>query len=317
MAVYSVGQATWCLLVAFLVLFEEQVWSDIVISCKENCMEGCSPEEKAEYWSTPFWGVFPEHATCFSPFLANPRHVYSGSSLRLGDEVIGPVQAYVVVGNEFVLFRSCCFAPCIFQVGLETCLWSAFNFSDVQSDLGYFCELMNVDFLGGGVLSFIGQSSSLRIRGFHISSHLGDEFLENQDEQFTRKNPSMEILEVIGIKNFWGSCRVYGGGGVIIHSDMSFPMKRGYVNVGIEMVYNACNFFSQNIDLLFFSAVDWQAWEICDWAFTRVIKLGFMCNREASFQHEFYIAYHKGYSFEGQFFGRKNSYKEVGVAWSI
>jgi hypothetical protein len=79
-------------------------------------------------------------------------------------------------------------------------------------------DLINADYVIGLPLTFRNAGFSGRLRIYHQSSHLGDEFLLSADPE--RINLSFESAELI-LSQAFGGLRVYGGGEFFFNRDPS------------------------------------------------------------------------------------------------
>lgn len=91
-----------------------------------------------------------------------------------------------------------------FQVGLAGAVFAQFDLGSASFDL------INADYLIGLPATLRLGSFSLRLRPYHQSSHLGDEFLL-RDGGIERENLSFESMELI-LSQETGLLRWYGGG---------------------------------------------------------------------------------------------------------
>jgi hypothetical protein len=90
------------------------------------------------------------------------------------------------------------------QIGISGGVFAQFDLQAASFDL------INADYVVGIPITFRSSGFSARVRSYHQSSHLGDEFLL-RDGAFQRENLSFEALEVI-LSQEAGPLRVYGGG---------------------------------------------------------------------------------------------------------
>lgn len=99
------------------------------------------------------------------------------------------------------------------QIGVDGSVQAIFNM-DAES-----MDLINADYFVGIPLTLRRGDASARVRVFHLSSHLGDEFLllPQPIPPPPRKNLSFEALDVLASWEHRG-VRVYGGGFVVLHS---------------------------------------------------------------------------------------------------
>jgi hypothetical protein len=111
------------------------------------------------------------------------------------------------------------------QVGLFAAVFSQFNL-DAPSE-----DLINSDFLFGLPYTWRLGPFSARVRAFHQSSHLGDEFLLNNPD-VERLNLSYEAVDgvlSVDIRNL----RLYGGGGYIVNSVTGLAPR--WSHYGVEL----------------------------------------------------------------------------------
>lgn len=102
--------------------------------------------------------------------------------------------------------------------GLQTSVFGVvfaqFNLDAASADL------LNADYLVGPMVTYRKGPWSGRLRFYHQSSHLGDEFLLNFGiaHGVQRQNLSIEVLDtVLSVEDTWW--RLYAGGGVVAFSD--------------------------------------------------------------------------------------------------
>jgi hypothetical protein len=91
-------------------------------------------------------------------------------------------------------------------------------------------DLMNADYVIGVPLSFSAYGLTGRVRLYHQSSHLGDEFLLRTQSQ--RINLSFEALEVL-FSGGLGPWRIYGGGEYLLRHEPG-DLRPGLVHGGLE-----------------------------------------------------------------------------------
>ena len=140
---------------------------------------------------------FPQSTVLFAPFVAAPREVRYSAAFRYGDKVIGRYVASVAMGDEFPVFRwKNVFKWCgDLQVGITGGIWAVFNFEDVNHH-DELSELVNTDYFLGIPFSYAFDRWSFRARIYHISSHLGDEYLVNHPEKLSSvKNPGFDAVD--------------------------------------------------------------------------------------------------------------------------
>ncbi len=286
-----------------------------------------TPEElqtKVIYTEAPrvsgIW--FPQSTVLFLPLIADPREPMYSANWRFGDHVVGKEAVAVSLGDDFPIFRW----HDVFrwhgdlQIGIQAGVWAVFNFSHVPHRRHNTCELINTDYLVGVPLSYAFDKWSFRGRVYHISGHLGDEVLCNRPHLVKkRRNPSFEAIDLIGSYQFTSGLRVYGGPGCVFASDHTYKMKPLYIFWGTEL-----RLFGQKLNYhrLFgtpFFAAHMENWQERHWNIDSTFKLGYEISKLQGVGRKMrvYLAYHQGYSYEGQFFKKRTQYGEVGFSWGF
>ncbi len=165
----------------------------------------------------------------FRPLMADPKQPQffaSWQATRVRNNNTSLNIASVGVGGTFGLVgrRNVCDG---WQVGVLAGVFAQFNLDAASADL------INADYVVGFPLSWRRGLVSTRVRLYHQSSHLGDEFLLG-NPGFRRVNLSFEAMEAIvslDAPGGWG--RVYGGGSTLVHREPS-TLDRNGVQWGIE-----------------------------------------------------------------------------------
>ena len=157
---------------------------------------------------------------------------------------------------------------------------------------------MNVDYLGGLTFSYALNSLAFMFRFFHQSSHLGDEYLLNNEVE--RINLSFEALDVMlsYVPRPWA--RVYGGTAVIVRSEPS-NLDRWSLQAGAELRPITAK---TNVPVQLLMAVDLQSWQQNDWVPDLSLIVGATLDPigESSYRVDVLIRYYIGHSPNGQFF---------------
>ena len=266
---------------------------------------------------------FPQSTVLFAPLVADPRQPTNSAALRFGDKVCGDVCAAVSLGDDFPIFRwiDIMHWHGDLQIGIEAGIWSVFNYSNIPHKPKHeTCELVNTDYLVGIPLTYAFDRWSFRLRVYHISSHLGDEFLCNhRKEVHRRKNPSMEAIDFFTSYQFSSGLRGYFGPGVVFHSDDSFKIKPLYIEYGIELRILGSKFDYHRLYGTPFFAIHLENWQQRHWDLDMTLKLGYEISKLQGVGRKMrlYVDYHHGYSYEGQFFNRRTQYGEVGLSWGF
>lgn len=266
---------------------------------------------------------FPQATVLFAPLVADPRQPTYSGALRFSDHIVGNKAVAVSLGDDFPIFRW----RDVFrwhgdmQIGIDAGVWAVFNFSDIpRNNNGDVCELVNADYFAGIPLTYAVDRYSFRMRVYHISSHLGDEFLVDHPSFIAkRKNPSFEAIDLFGSYQLSSGLRLYAGLGIVVHSDKSFKIKPFYVEWGAELRLFGRKMYYHRLYGTPFFAVHLENWQQRDWNLDSTFKLGYEWSKLQGVGRKMriYIDYHQGYSYEGQFFNKRTRYGEIGLSWGF
>lgn len=147
----------------------------------------------------------------FTPLRADPKEPRSFmSALQIDSGFRDTTVAAVGFGEHFGIVGRDTPAGWNWQFGIAGAVFAQFDLETPSSDL------INADYVIGLPLTWRRGDWSGRLRLYHQSSHLGDEFLLNTQPQ--RVNLSFEAVEAI-IAHDFGGLRVYGGGEYLIDRD--------------------------------------------------------------------------------------------------
>ncbi len=198
------------------------------------------------------------------------------------------------------------------QVGISGAVFAIFNLDTTSMDL------LNADYYVGFPISYRSGAWSGRIRLFHQSSHLGDEFLlQTQDMQpvppAPRINLSYEAVEMLGSYERDGR-RVYFGGTHIVTIDPS-GLGRSRLQAGVEFRGNPIHWRTSR----WVAGLDVEAWNETGWDRDWSAKTGLMFRSpygEAR-STELLLEYYNGHAPHGQFFQVDVEYYGIGIAYAF
>lgn len=161
--------------------------------------------------------------------------------------------------------------------------------------------LINTDYTVGGELVQHRPNWSWRLSYRHRSTHLGDEFLiENQDYLVKRLNLSYETLEFLAFKSL-GSWDIYGGGGFITRMEPGglheFQWQAGWQ-------YQADHY----TDFTPLVAMDLSSWAEADRDINLTLRAGLRINRWFNRPVDVFFEYQEGHAPYGQFYTEDFNY---------
>jgi hypothetical protein len=276
-------------------------------------------DEDFDWWNKPFfcvmdcgewWGEWLPEGRLFTPFIADPHQVTYSVGWRFDDQVLARNVIPVSYGDAIPFYRFYNVWPWCgqLQIELEGALWAVFDPLHESS------PLINADYYIGVPISYALGPWQFRLRGFHISSHIGDEFLLNHPD-FHRRNPSAEFLDFFVSHDLTDEIRIYAGIGYIIHQDNSFHCKPFYADIGGEIHLWSLGFSdsSQRVYgapvFAMFARYRGDNRRHVDMTYALGYEFGKMCGNERKVRA--LIEYHDGYSVEGQFSHRATNYLQI------
>ena len=236
--------------------------------------------------------VFPR-LPLFAPLSADPRwpRFTLGYTRYFGDSQfthVGTAEA----GASIAIVQKDTRRSHSWEIGIQGGIFSIFDFGAPSNDL------VNADYLGGLTFSYALDSLVFLARFFHQSSHLGDEFLLNNEAE--RINLSFEALDVMlsYVPRPWA--RVYGGAAVIVRVEPS-SIDRWSLQAGAEFRPVTAK---TKVRVQLLMAVDLQSWQQNDWIPDASFIAGATLDPigESSYRVDFLIRYYIGRSPNGQFF---------------
>lgn len=281
---------------------DEEPVSDIGQNDPDRLYEFEEEESDSEYAArcglTGVW--FPEEPVLFHPFIADPRQVTYSVGWRLNDQALVKNVIDVSYGDTCAFYEWVNVWPWNgrLRIELEGALWAVF------SPLQYSAPLINADYYCAIPITYAIDRWAFRLRGYHISCHIGDEFLLNHPH-FRRRNPSAEYLDFFVSHDLTDDIRVYGGIGWIVDQDKSFINDRFYAEGGAELRLHQLAYISRCNRLYVVPIYGMH------FRFRRDFKhhidatyvLGFEVGKFSGLCRKFrtFLEYHDGYSCEGQF----------------
>lgn len=194
----------------------------------------------------------------FQPLMASPQqprfsasYLWASSAVR--DTRVGATAFGADIG--IVRWGGAANEPGV-QIGLAGGVFAQFDLATPSTDL------MNADYIIGIPVSFRTHRLSVRVRLYHQSSHLGDEYLIHH--QPVRINLSFEAVELL-LSGDFGPWRVYGGGEYLVHREPG-NLRPGVLAAGLE--YRATHPVLRAGDVgvaRFVFAMDARFWEQHEW----------------------------------------------------
>lgn len=240
----------------------------------------------------------------FRPLLADPKQPQffaSWQATRVRSNQTSANIGSVGFGENFGFYtrRNGCNG---WQVGVLAGVFAQFNLDAPSKDL------INADYVVGIPLSWRSGGWSTRVRLYHQSSHIGDEFLLGRPE-FNRVNLSFEEVEaILSYDNRWA--RLYAGGGHLIHREpVSLDRNRAQWGVELRGPTMPSPILGSALDGLFITPIlgaDFKSFEELKWIVNTNVIGGIEWSMEGSTRRfRILLNYYHGFNPYGQFFAQK------------
>ena len=266
---------------------------------------------------TPGCGVrgvwFPQNTVLFQPLIADPRQVMNSGALRFNDNVVGKHVGAVIFGGDFIFFR---FLDVLrwhgdMDLGIQAGIFSVFDLDNPQA-----C-MVNTDFFVAAMPTYAINKWSWRFRLWHMSSHIGDEFLLS-NPGFDRRNVSDNGIDLFASYQLNPAIRLYLGIGDIIWRDREFFTQPLYFEGGTEIRVYGCRDCYNKLYVQPFLAMNFRAWEEQDFDIDQTYALGVEWSKLQYVGRKFrvFFEFHNGYSREGQFVRERSNYLAFKGAFS-
>lgn len=267
-------------------------------------------DEKNEV--TGMW--LPESTILYPTQLANPLRVCFEGGIRLRDDVAGQVCTPVTFGDQFPFYRWNNVQVGKYsgdlQLELEGAIYAIFNQTEYSS------PLINADYYVALPLSFASGKWAHRARIYHISSHLGDEYLHRRHHK-KRVNKSFEAIDLFTSYNITKQIRLYGGVGAVPHSDSEMHMKPLYAEYGLEVHVGRREW--KDLYGTPYMAMHFENWQDVDYKINANYALGYEWGKLSGLGRKVRVSleYHTGYSMIGQFSKHRSDYIQAMISWGF
>ena len=282
------------------------------IPAPTRCAVGIPESEASGYVPLPRGDVF-------CPLLADPKGQRSFVSylIETNDDEKDAQVGSVGISDAFGLLRVGGSRPGDgFQISITGSVFAQFDL-DVSS-----YDLINADYIIGIPITIRRGVFSTRLKLYHQSSHLGDEFLLRENNpDFRRENISFEGAEML-LSLDGGPLRLYGGGEYLLRREPA-DLERYVAHGGLELrPARRLVRFGSLAGVRFVAAGDLKASEQQDWKPAISFRTGFEFDRPRDSDPPgrrwglLFEAY-DGPSPYGQFFRRDVRYFGAGIHFTL
>lgn len=240
----------------------------------------------------------------FRPLLADPKQPQffaSWQATRVRSNHTSANIGSVGFGENFGFYtrRNGCNG---WQVGVLAGVFAQFNLDEPSKDL------INADYVVGIPLSWRSGGWSTRVRLYHQSSHIGDEFLLGRPG-FNRVNLSFEEVEAILSYDYrWA--RFYAGGGYLVDREPAtldrIRAQWGFELRGPTMDSPILGTVLAGLRITPVLGTDFKSFEELNWVINTNVIGGVEWSMEGSTRRfRVLLNYYHGFNPYGQFFAQK------------
>ncbi len=246
--------------------------------------------------------------------LANPRQVVFACGIRLNDSIAGQVSSPVTFGMQFPVYRwlnvNLLSKTGSLQFDVEGAVFGIFNQTRRDN------TLINTEYYIGIPITFAYDNWAHRFRIYHVSSHLGDEYLKNHKD-VERINKSYEAFDYSLSYFFTKAVRFYAGPGVIMHSDSEMHLKPLYIQYGMDVHFD--KLFWKDLYCRPFFSVHFENSQDTKWRIDATVAVGYEFGRfeKLGRKARLTLEYHNGFSDEGQFSRMRDDYVQFRLSYGF
>jgi len=169
-------------------------------------------------------GFFPKDEL-FDTIIADPKEprFFFGAHRYDNDMRSDFTGAAIGIGESFGLYRKYLGNEHAWQLSINGGLFSHFDLDTSSYDL------LNSDYTVGLLWTYRYHSASLRMRLYHQSSHLGDDYAKENPEMLeTHTGFDFEAAEILASYDLGQQLRIYGGGWYFLQRDPDDLDRWGY-----------------------------------------------------------------------------------------
>lgn len=250
------------------------------------------------------WRAFPTRPV-FEPLLADPRWPrFSGSYLYFNKKTPGVGQIFSGNFGDYFGLMGWETDRAQWQLGIQAGVFTIWNMDTYSNDL------INSDFVVGLPLSWRGGRWSAMARLYHVSTHLGDEYVLTHT--VARINLSQESVDLRVSYDVFEPLRVYAGGGMMVRRDPP-ETKPGSLQAGAE--YRHPRAYLRGL-VRPMAGLDLRKYEQNGWARTGVsFRAGTQIENRSYAGRKLAILaeYYNGRDPNGQFYKRSIEYGGLGL----
>ena len=253
--------------------------------CSWSCIHG--------YW-------FPEEPALYKTMLADPRQICYSLGWRFDDQALHKDIIDISLGDTLALYEWCnvFFRHSLLRVEIEGAVWAVFSPKQESA------PLVNADYYVGIPITYALGPWSFRLRLYHISSHIGDEYLLMHPD-FDRRNPSAEYVDFFASYDLSEDFRFFGGIGYAVSQDDHFQCSPLFGAFGVDVRLRSMfgiDWYNELYGTPFYGMYFRFSKDFKN-HFDATYVLGYEWGKLSGLYRKVrvFFEYHDGYSLEGQF----------------
>jgi hypothetical protein len=257
-----------------------------------------APAPRARYT-----GFLPQAA--FRPLAADPNEPRIGAAIRSGDFTRrGSIDGIASFGASLPI-AGLDRGPVIVQIGAAGGAIARFDMKTPANDI------VSEDYEVGIPVWIKAGSFAARVRVYHRSSHIGDEFVLNNPD-FTRIDLTYEAVETI-LSISLGDARLYAGGDYI-YDNVTTDIDPGVFRSGADIVTGS-RMLGRSVTARLVGGIDLKAANDLEWTVAKSAVAGVELSRidSRSPTMRILIELFSGPSEAGQFYRRSERYVGIGA----
>ncbi len=312
---------------------DHQIQTDAQKAETEKPAEGNSLSGKLKDRTERSTGWFPG-SRLYPASIADPRRVAFSGGLRYDDDafnryrtrrgsgshVLGSDNMFgaVSVGSRIPIYRWNV-GKGYLQADIEGCVWALFAFKKPTGSSGEGSTLLNADYYLGFITSYAYRGLALQLRFWHMSSHLGDEFLLLYPE-ITRRNVSNEAADIFASYTIIRQVRLFVGVGCVFHSFNGAEFDPFYFEYGAEFRPFDAIRVAKTMNFQPFIAIHMKNWQNNHFAISGDYAIGIeFAGLRDQYQPklQLYFSFHHGPSQEGQFYHATTTYYSLTLTFVL
>ena len=254
-----------------------------------------------------FTDGFMVSPSIFKPLIADPR--WPRFSLAYHNFLTSSLATHVFAPNfgaTLPFYRYTMKNGSQLEAGVQAALFAIMDIGHTPS------ALINADYVGGGFAALTQGPWAHMVRLFHLSSHLGDEFMLTPEGKRTKRvNLSYETLSYIISHEQANGVRLYGGGGYKVHAEPS-AVKPMHLQGGVE--YRHAHAYWNN-QVRPVGGIDMMLTQQAAWRPNTSVKVGLQLENALLHKHvtQLMLEYYQGRSMHGQFYAQPLRYIGIGL----